>query len=110
VFARYPWPGNVRELKNRIESVVIFHQGDEITLKDLPPDMRESATVSSAGAPVQPVAGGPRTMAEIERQAILETLERTNGHRAKAADLLDIGLRTLQRKLKDYKEQGYYED
>jgi DNA-binding NtrC family response regulator len=66
--------------------------------------------VSSAGSPVQPVSGGPRTMAEIERQAILETLQRTSGHRAKAADLLDIGLRTLQRKLKDYKEQGYYED
>ncbi len=49
-------------------------------------------------------------MAEIERQAILETLQRTSGHRAKAADLLDIGLRTLQSKLKDYKEQGYYED
>jgi DNA-binding NtrC family response regulator len=49
-------------------------------------------------------------MAEIERQAILETLQRTGGHRAKAADILDIGLRTLQRKLKEYKEQGYLED
>jgi DNA-binding NtrC family response regulator len=110
VFTRYPWPGNVRELRNRLESLVIFHQGEEITLKDLPPEMRDAATVSAAGAPVQPIAGGPRTMAEIERQAILETLRRTDGHRAKAADLLDIGLRTLQRKLKDYKEQGFYEE
>jgi DNA-binding NtrC family response regulator len=49
-------------------------------------------------------------MDAIERQAILETLERTEGHRAKAAEILGIGLRTLQRKLKDYKDQGYWED
>ncbi len=49
-------------------------------------------------------------MAEIERQAILETLQRTGGHRAKAADMLDIGLRTLQRKLKEYKDEGYWND
>ncbi|MEM7050175.1 MAG: sigma-54 dependent transcriptional regulator [Acidobacteriota bacterium] len=110
VFTRFPWPGNVRELRNRVESIVVFHQGEEISLQDLPVEMRDTATVSSAGAPVQPVNANPRTMAEIERQAILETLQRTGGHRAKAADLLDIGLRTLQRKLKDYKEQGYAED
>ena len=49
-------------------------------------------------------------MDEIERQAILETLSRTGGHRAQAAHLLGIGLRTLQRKLKDYKDQGYWND
>jgi DNA-binding NtrC family response regulator len=110
VLSRYPWPGNVRELKNQIESLVIFHQGPEIGVSDLPPELREAATVSAAGAPVQAVTGKPRTMAEIERQAILETLQRTGGHRAKAADILDIGLRTLQRKLKEYKEEGILED
>ena len=108
VLRRHPWPGNVRELKNLIESVVIFHRGDEITLADLPPEVQESAAVSAHGAPVQPPTGAPRTMAEIERQAILETLQRTDGHRAKAAELLQIGLRTLQRKLKEYKDEGYY--
>ena len=105
---RHPWPGNVRELKNLIESTVIFHQGEEITLADLPAELQESAAVSSHGAPVQPASGQPRTMAEIERQAILETLERTEGHRTKAADMLEIGLRTLQRKLKEYKDAGFY--
>ena len=51
-----------------------------------------------------------RTMEAIERQAILETLSRTGGHRAQAAHLLGIGLRTLQRKLKEYKDQGYWND
>jgi DNA-binding NtrC family response regulator len=45
-------------------------------------------------------------MADIERDAILRTLEFTGGHRARAAKLLDIGLRTLQRKLKEYGEIG----
>jgi len=110
VLRRHPWPGNVRELKNVIESTVIFHSGDEITLTDLPAELQESAAVSAQGAPVQPATGQPRSMAEIERQAILETLERTDGHRAKAADMLEIGLRTLQRKLKEYKDAGYYSD
>jgi two-component system NtrC family response regulator/two-component system response regulator HydG len=104
---RYPWPGNVRELRNAMESAVVFSQGEEIGPGDLPPEPRDSVAVSAAGTPVQPVAGDPRTMADIERQAILETLERTGGHRAKAADLLGIGLRTLQRKLKEYKDEGF---
>ena len=48
-------------------------------------------------------------MAEIERLAILETLELTNGRRAEAAKILGIGLRTLQRKIKEYREAGLLE-
>jgi DNA-binding NtrC family response regulator len=110
LLSRYPWPGNVRELRNVMESVVVFHQGEEIAVADLPVEVRDSSTLSTTGAPVQSVVGEPRTMEEIERQAILETLHRTGGHRAKAADLLGIGLRTLQRKLKEYKDQGFYEE
>lgn len=110
LLTRYSWPGNVRELKNTMESLVIFHQEGEVTAHELAPEVRESSALSAAGAPVQSVAGDPRTMAEIERQAILETLGRTSGHRARAADILGIGLRTLQRKLKEYKGEGFVED
>ncbi|HEX9671096.1 MAG TPA: sigma-54 dependent transcriptional regulator [Thermoanaerobaculia bacterium] len=110
LLARFPWPGNVRQLKNVIESVVVFHQGEVVEPADLPAEVRDAATVSAAGGRVQSAVGGTRTMEEIERQAILETLARTGGHRAKAADLLGIGLRTLQRKLKEYKDAGYYAD
>ncbi|MDA8017918.1 MAG: sigma-54 dependent transcriptional regulator [Thermoanaerobaculia bacterium] len=106
----YAWPGNVRQLRNVLESIVIFHAGGEIDLSAIPEEIREASRVSGHGAPVQPRSGKPRTMEEIERQAILETLQRTDGHRAKAAELLGIGLRTLQRKLKEYKDQGYYQD
>ncbi|HEX6902970.1 MAG TPA: sigma-54 dependent transcriptional regulator [Thermoanaerobaculia bacterium] len=110
VLARYPWPGNVRQLRNVIESAVVFSQGEEITPADLPIEVRESSAVSATGSPVQAVVGEPRTMADIERQAILETLERTGGHRGKAADILGIGLRTLQRKLKEYKDDGFIDE
>jgi DNA-binding NtrC family response regulator len=107
---RYAWPGNVRQLKNVIESMVVFHPGGEIKPAALPSEIRESSSASSAHAPVQPQIGTPRAMDEIERQAILETLRRTGGHRAEAAKMLQIGLRTLQRKLKDYRDQGYTHD
>ena len=107
--AAYPWPGNVRELKNVLESLVIFHQGDTIAAAELPVELRQAGVAAGDGGPVQCKTGEPRTMAEIERRAILETLELTGGRRADAAKILQIGLRTLQRKLKDYKQEGLYE-
>ncbi len=100
-FKRYSWPGNVRELRNTVESLVLFARGDEILMDDLPVELR----MPQVTPPSQPTAQWqPRPMAEIEKEAILRTLEHTNGHRARAAQLLGIGLRTLQRKLKEYGE------
>jgi len=98
---RQPWPGNVRELRNLMESLVLFARGSEIQLDELPAEYR-AATTQPAPAPAAGFA--PRPMAEIEREAILRTLEHTGGHRARASQLLEIGLRTLQRKLKEYGE------
>jgi DNA-binding NtrC family response regulator len=101
--AALPWLGNVRELRNVIESMVVFARGEELTLADLPQEQRRRA-------PEPPTADGgtlqPHTMAEIEKEAILRALDHTGGHRGKAAQLLDIGLRTLQRKLKEYGAPG----
>jgi DNA-binding NtrC family response regulator len=110
LLARHPWPGNVRELKNVLESVVVFHSGDVIEPSDLPRELRDGAPGPVSGGPVQNLSGAPRTMAEIERRAILETLEMTKGRRADAAKTLGIGLRTLQRKLKEYREHGIVEE
>ena len=110
VLTRYPWPGNVRELRNVIESVVVFHQGEEVTRR---PTCRRDPQACATPPPSPARARRCRRWSAsrapwtaIERQAILETLGRTGGHRAKAADLLGIGLRTLQRKLKEYKDAG----
>ena len=109
ILAHYPWPGNVREFRNFLESMVIFHEGPVIDVGDLPTELR-SGRLSSSETPVQIADGEPRTMAEIERMAILETLGLTGGKRAEAATVLGIGLRTLQRKLKDYRDEGYWEE
>jgi DNA-binding NtrC family response regulator len=115
----FPWPGNVRELKNAMESMVVFHRGPEVTAGDLPVEIRQAvgvpeeparAATDGDGHPaLEPAAtSGELTMADIERQAIFAALERTGGRRAEAAKLLDIGLRTLQRKLKEYKQLGLF--
>jgi DNA-binding NtrC family response regulator len=114
----YPWPGNVRELKNVIESAVLFAAGPKIDLADLPPAVRAAAppgagegtdTGSAATRPATASFVG-KTMAEIEREAILTTLQVTGGNRRRAAELLDIGLRTLQRKLKEYRGETEGDD
>jgi DNA-binding NtrC family response regulator len=104
------WPGNVRELRNVVENMVLFCQGEELGVGDLPPEYRlAGAPPAAAGAdaaertaPAAAAPGVPRPMADIEKEAILGALAYTHGHRAKAAGLLGIGLRTLQRKLKEY--------
>ena len=99
-----PWTGNVRELRNLVESLVVLSHGGTLRLEDLPPSHRSvsppaAASGSSAGGP-------PQTMDEIERDAILAALTAVGGNRERAAKQLGIGLRTLQRKIKEYREQG----
>jgi two-component system response regulator HydG len=95
---QYAWPGNVRELANVIESAAVEVENREITLHDLPERIlgpREIVPAASGG-----MVG--LTMAEIERMMIERTLQATNGNREQAAKMLDIGTRTLYRKLKEY--------
>ncbi|HEV8703015.1 MAG TPA: sigma-54 dependent transcriptional regulator [Candidatus Polarisedimenticolia bacterium] len=108
VLTRARWEGNVRELRNLMESLVILAGDDTklITLEHLPENYR---TPQPAPAAPRPDAGPPRRMEEIEKEAILRTLQQTGGNRTRAADLLGIGLRTLQRKLREY-EQGHGEE
>jgi two-component system response regulator HydG len=92
---RYDWPGNVRELENAIERAVALSTGPRIDADDLPEEVRQ------ATSPLVP-ASGSRRLADIEREAILGTLESLHGNRARAAEVLGIGIATLYRKLKQY--------
>ena len=100
VFTRYSWPGNVRELRNLIENLVVFSRGEEITLADLPSELQDSQRDFTGTE--SPALFDELSMAAVEKQAILQALEKTGGNRLKAAQILGIGLRTLQKKLKDY--------
>ena len=95
------WDGNVRELRNLIESIVVLSPEDMIGVDQLPSEFRGAGT-GRGGSPLPDAGEGILTMDEIERRAILQALEKTGGNRTQAAVLLGIGLRTLQRKLKEY--------
>jgi DNA-binding NtrC family response regulator len=92
----YNWPGNVRELRNVLENTFVFLRGDEIDVDDLPPQFREEKAVDQAlRFPL-----GMR-LDEVETQYLQQTLRMTDGNRTRAAELLGISRRTLQRRLKE---------
>jgi len=91
----YNWPGNIRELMNCIESAVVMAQGGVITVDEIP----EYLTFKTPGREVGSKEG---LLHELERKAIIDTLNSTRGEKVKAAKVLGIGLRTLYRKLEKY--------
>jgi len=91
----YGWPGNVRELRNTLESIIVLSVKERIEPRDLPEHITGAATTRSIVRPGM-------TMRQIEEEAIRRALQESDGHRAKAADVLDISVRTLQRKVKEY--------
>jgi len=96
----YAWPGNVRQLRNAIERMVVLSRGDRLTLRDVPADVRETASGPTGDSPVRPGKGG--TLEDAERSLIVQALEATGGNRAQAAKQLGISRRTLHRKLNEY--------
>ena len=110
----YEWTGNVRELENAVERAVIIASGRQIELDDLPEAVSRSAFEAFAQARHERArAAGegrsigieidlPASMEEIERQVINATLDYTEGDKSRAARLLNIGRKTLYRKLDQY--------
>src|SRR5215212_6151670 len=94
---RNRWPGNVRELENAIERGVLVAKGTEITVSDLPESIREESSPAA-----EFVIPPHRTLAEIERMAILQTLQRTNWNKQEAAAILGLYRPTLYSKMKKH--------
>ncbi len=92
----YDWPGNLRELRNALERAAIMANGALILPEDLPPQLREPVSAEASGS----VLVGD--MQAIQRQAILEALEKTGGNKTQAAKLLNISRRNLIYKLREY--------
>jgi two-component system NtrC family response regulator len=95
----YDWPGNVRELAEAVRRAVAATSGREISAADLPPVVR-GARAEADEAP-WPVPGA--TLEEIEREAILRTLDRCGGSTVRAAGLLGVSVRKVQYRLKAYR-------
>ena len=96
VLLAYSWPGNVRQLRNVIHHACVLARSDCIEARDLPV-LREPA--------VEPLRlASQQSLAEIERQLILSTLRDVGGNKTAAALRLGVTARTLQNKLKKYRE------
>ncbi|HCM27979.1 MAG TPA: transcriptional regulator [Treponema sp.] len=94
----YDWPGNIRELRNCLESAVVMSKGAVVALDDLPPSVRPTGEQGWMRIPVG------TTLAEAEKVVIRETLSANKGNKSRAAEVLDIGRKTLHRKLAEYGE------
>ncbi|HYN15918.1 MAG TPA: sigma-54 dependent transcriptional regulator [Terriglobales bacterium] len=98
----YDWPGNVRELENCLERACALSSGPLMQVADLPTTIQNAQLHSAAGSlPSNRIV----TIAEMEKQAILGTIDQLQGDKLMAAKLLGIGKTTLYRKLKEYSSQ-----
>ncbi|HVS73495.1 MAG TPA: sigma-54 dependent transcriptional regulator [Phycisphaerae bacterium] len=107
--AAYAWPGNVRELENTVENMIVLAQSPRLTMADLPAYILQGSQTPDPGhaiiraqpAPAAITLAG-KNLADLEKQAIEETLSSVQGNREQAAKILGIGERTLYRKIKEY--------
>ena len=99
---RYPWPGNVRELRNAMERAVLLSRSELILPEHLPARVQ-----SAVEQPAAAESGDPARLEEVERQAILHTLQKHDFNRTETAKALGISRRALLYKLQHYREQGY---
>lgn len=111
ILAGYAWPGNVRELENTLHRAVLLATGNEIGADafmlsgpETIGDGAASAADDGAGGSTTALVG--RTVADVERELIIDTLQHCLGNRTHAANILGISIRTLRNKLKLYGESG----
>jgi DNA-binding NtrC family response regulator len=94
----YDWPGNVRELRNCVESAVVMSKDSVITEADLPPTIRAKSDEGWIRIPLG------SNMEEAERIIIRDTMGFLKGNKSKTAELLNIGRKTLHRKLAEWED------
>jgi DNA-binding NtrC family response regulator len=113
----HPWRGNVRELENTIHRAVLLATGTEISPEAirLPDGTQVGSARSDLPAPVQTAVNSAvaatrglvgRTVSDVERDLILDTLDHCLGNRTHAANILGISIRTLRNKLREYSQAG----
>ena len=98
----FEWPGNVRQLRNCLESMVVMARGQVLNLVDLPVNITQPWQGQEQEVRLPPGL----TLADLERRAIEDALERYEGNRTHAARSLGISVRTLQRKLKAWRPRS----
>jgi DNA-binding NtrC family response regulator len=108
----YEWPGNVRELENAMHRSILLASGDDIgadaillSNSAMAPASPTHPSGASAGERADTQVG--KTVSEVERELIIDTLSHCLGNRTHAATILGISIRTLRNKLKQYNDDGF---
>ncbi|MFC1677260.1 sigma-54-dependent transcriptional regulator [Planctomycetota bacterium] len=100
ILMNYDWPGNIRQLRNCIRTMVVMCESNRLEVQDVPPEIHQPRHLLTGSKAIGDLAGV--ALDELEKQAIIDTLAKTNNNREKAAEILGIGERTLYRKIKEY--------
>jgi two-component system response regulator AtoC len=98
-FIQYDWPGNIRELENVLERIILMSENDTLSLDQVPAEIRVTEPMNKTSTLKEKVDSLSHT---TEKQLIIDALNKTNQNRTKAAELLSISRRTLQKKIKEY--------
>src|SRR6476659_7692974 len=96
----YSWPGNVRQLESAIERAILLCEGDQITIDDLPLEVRQESRPVAEGAFKLPPEG--ISFEDVERDLIMQAMEQTDYNITKSAKLLGLTFRTLQYRLEKF--------
>ena len=95
----YDWPGNIRELRNLVERLQILHDGSEVRASDLPPELRRAPEPVDAPDDREPALV---PLAHIERRHVERVLAATGWNKARAARVLEVDVKTLNKKIRDF--------
>ncbi|HSE92154.1 MAG TPA: helix-turn-helix domain-containing protein, partial [Methylomirabilota bacterium] len=90
-------PGNIRELRNMVERLMILHEGDEVQANELPVELS-----TQSRPPTEPADAALVPLAEMERRYVERVLASTGWNKAQAARVLDIDIKTLNKKIRDF--------
>jgi two-component system response regulator HydG len=95
----YDWPGNIRELRNLVERLQILHEGSEVRGSDLPTELRRSREPTEVVDEREPALV---PLAHIERRHVERVLAATGWNKARAARVLEVDVKTLNKKIRDF--------
>ena len=96
----YPWPGNIRELANAIERMCVLRSAEHLTVEDLPAKIQQDSTKSMQAKIDLPKEG--YSLAELEKQAVIDALQKNNWNQSRAAAFLQIPRHTLLYRMEKY--------